>query len=378
MAKYLKKTAKPSKKRRKVGGIIFTVFLVVYAVAFLAGSRYFLDWLWGCMEAYEQSRPKGTLTAYMDQLTKEHVCDIASENLTGVDYNIQSREECWNYMLNSLEGDITYAKKSKESTESKQVFVLRCGGQVIGSFIMTAKAEDAYGFTPWEVTEETFDLSYLIGTGGSTVAPAGYPVYANGVLLDSSYVIGSETIPYEVFEDHYDDFDLPSFEKLSYAAGPVLGELTLEVRDPEGNPYVLDDSVDLDSFVDNCTDTELEELDTFLKEYLFRYVRFSGCANDARFNNYYSVIQMVVPDSKLASRMYDALEGLEFAQSKGDTIQDITVHHYVNIGEGRYLLDLTYLVDTIGHQGTVQTTNNVKLIVLETDSGLMAESMLFY
>ncbi len=378
MGKYEKKCVKAPKKRRKVGGIVFAVMMVLYAAAFLVGTKYFLEWLWGCMEAYEATRPKGTMAAYMEQLTKEHICDVALENITGVDENIQSREEMREYMLSSLDGQLSYAKKSRESTETKQVFVLRCGGKVIGSYTMTSGTADPYGFTPWEVTEESFDLSYLIGTEGSVTAPAGYPVYANGVLLDERYVTGTETVPYDVFEEFYDDYDLPSFEKVTYTVGPVLGELTLSVTDPEGNPYTLDETVDINAFVDNCTEEEVIALDAFVADYLDRYVVFSGSANDAAYYNYTKLIELVVEDSKLAQRMYDAIEGLQFAQSKSDTIQSIDMHHCVNMGEGKYLCDITYLVDTWGHEGIVQTTNNVKLLVVQTDSGLKAETMISY
>lgn len=374
MSKYLKKTEAGHRKGRRV----FAISMVVYALIFLVATAFALRWLWGCMEAYEQTRPNATREAYMEQLTKEHICDLAAQSFGHIDSNIQSEEECRAYILDFLEGGISCARKTAESTETKQVYALRCNGRVIGTFTMTAGEPDDYGFTPWEVSEETADLSFLQGESASVEAPKGYSVYANGVLLDEEYVAASEQIPYDVFEGYYEVYELPCFEKLTYEVAGILGEVSLEVRAPDGSPFVLDETVDLNSFLDNCGAEEKTELEGFVQEYLRRYVIFSGCANDSSYGNYRNLAELIVPGTKLETRIRDALDGLAYAQSRGDTIADIQIHHYVKIGEGRYLCDVTYWVDTIGHQGTVRTENNVKIIAVETDSGLKAEAMTSY
>ena len=249
---------------------------------------------------------------------------------------------------------------------------------MIGSFTITASQPDEYGFTPWQFAEDSFDMSFLLGQSVSATAPEGYPVYVNGVQLGSSYVTDQQTIPYAVFEEYYDDFELPSFTKVTYKAGPFLGDFPMEVKDLQGNPYVFDENVDINSFVDNCTEAEIQKLDTFINEFIDRYVVFTGSANKTRYDNYDRLVVYMVPDSMLATRMRDAIEGLHFAQSQGDKIVSITANHLVNIGDGRYLCDVTYLVDTTGREGVVQTTNNVKIIVVETTDGLKAESMTSY
>jgi len=77
-------------------------------------------------------------------------------------------------------------------------------------------------------------------------------------------------------------------------------------------------------------------------------------------------------------RLFEAVEGLEFGQSQGNKVASITTHHQVRLAENKYLCDVTYEVDTIGHKGTVRLTTNAKIVVVQTEKGLKAESMNIY
>ena len=375
MAKFLKQT--PVKKE-KSGNLGFAIGVVVYAIVFIAAAFIFLNWFWGFIEGYELSRPKVTIQNYMDSLTDEHILEYSTDLIAQIDHNIQSEEACKAVVMDVLSTDVTYARKSSECTDTKQVFVLRCGTQIIGSFTIEAGVADEYGFAPWTVTGEEFDFSFLLGTSVSVTAPENYPVYLNGVQLDNSYITKEETVPYGVFKEFYDDFDLPEFKKVTYEAGPFLGQFEMSVTDPHGVPFTLDENTDLDAFVDNCTDVEVAELKEFTEEFIRRYVIFTGCANDARFKNYSELVQLIVVGSDLDDRLKNALDGLQFAQSRGDKIAGITIHHFVNMGDGKYLVDVNYLVDTTGLAGVVQTSNNLKLIITTTKNGLKTESLVSY
>lgn len=372
-----KKKKKQQRKKRSLGWFIFG--MVLYAAVFLGAVGYGLKYLWIYLEAYENSRPYHAIDAYMEQLTKEYISQCAEDMIAQVDHNLQSEEECMQVVMDAIEGEITYARKASECTDTKQVYVVRCGELVVGSFAIEAGEADQYGFTPWSPTEDRYDLSHLLNeTIITATAPAGYPVYVNGVQLDESYIVREETTPYDVFEEFYDDYDLPSFTVVTYEAGPFMSEFQMEVTDPDGNPYVYDENLDINSLVDNCTEDEIDALDEFINEYIKRYVVFTGSANRSENSNYANLVELMVPTSTLSQRMKDAIDGLHWAQSKGDQIESITVNHYVNIGDNRYLCDVTYIVDTTGLEGVVQTTNNVKIIIVENDGTFLAEAMTSY
>lgn len=371
--------AKKRNVKRKGNG--FAIFMSVYAILALAGIFFGLKWFWGFMEAYEASRPHIAIDAYMSKVSRDRIVENCDVILEKADLNIQSEEECMTYLREAVQGEITYARKASACTETQQTYILRCGDQAVGSFVIESGEPDEFGFTPWHFKEESFDLSYLMGTEtiGVTV-PAGYGVYVNGVKLDESYITQRETREFAVLKEFYGgSYEMPIWELLTYTAGPFLNaEFEIEVYDSTGRPFTMDENFDENTLIALTDAGKLDKLDAFLDEFIDIYVVFAGCANDARFQNYKRVIQYVVPGSNLARRMEEALDGMQFAQSQGDEVADIQVHHYIQLPDGKYLCDVTYKVNTLGHEGVVQTTTNVKMIIVESGDKLLVESMIGY
>lgn len=372
MSKFLNANQTKVKKSR---WWLFFLLLFLYAAAFLGAAYYGLKYLWSYLESYEASRPKIALNAYIDNLTDEHICDMGMAVTAQVDMNLQSEEECRAIIEETISGGVTYAKKSKECTDTRQVYVLRSGGQVIGEFAIESGAADEYGFTPWSLVSESFDFSFLIGDTVSMTAPSDYIVSVNGHQLGSEYII-EDNIIYEEIEEYYEDYDMPY--RVTYEAGPFLGQLEITAADPDGNPVTFDENTDWSRFYHNCTEDETKALDEFTNEFVARYVAFTGSNKNTRYGTYDKVIEYVVPDSDLATRLKAAIEGLQFGQSKGDEVVSITAHHQMRLEEGRYICDITYEVDTTGKEGVVRTSTSAKLIIVETDTGLKLESMNIY
>ena len=140
----------------------------------------------------------------------------------------------------------------------------------------------------------------------------------------------------------------------------------------------FDETTDWTQYFHNCTAEQIQELDDFTAAYVDRYVAFTGSRKNTRNTNYKKLIEYVVIDSDFATRLKDALDGLQFGQSQGDVVVSLVANHQVRLEEGRYLCDITYEVDTTGKKGVVRTTTNAKLIVVQTDDGLKVESMSIY
>jgi len=347
--------------------------MLIYAVVFLAATFFGLKWLWTFMEAYEASRPMNVLNTYMDTVTEEKILQECQELIDSVDHNIQSRESCEAVIRDAVSGGIGYARKTSECTETKQVYVLRAKGKVIGQFAMEVQSEDDFGFTKWALTEESYDLSFLMGTSVSAVAPDFYTVFVNGVALDDRYIVG-DPVCYEPLEDFYEDYDLPTI--VSYEAGPFLGQFDMVVTNPAGEVVTEDpDPAVLD---DNCTAEEITELKAFIDKFLKKYVDYMGSSNNQADLNYQNLMVYIVKDSEFADRMYGALYGQRATQSRGDTITEVNNHFYFKVDEGKYLCDVTYLVETIGKKGSVTTTNNVRILIVEQDGKLLVQSVRNY
>ena len=373
MGKYGKYEKQKPKKPRRWG---FAVFMLLYALVILGVAAWGLSKFWDYMDAYEHSRIRNTIDAYMEQVTPQYVCDRSGDLIGSIDHRLQSEDACEKVILDFLSDGITYARKSAECTDTRAVYVLRSGGKVIGQVELVPQGEARYGFTPWAVSKDSFDLSFLIGNTAAITVDHTMRVYAGETLLDERYI--TETgLKYEAVEDFYGELELPY--KLTYTAGPILGETVLRAVDAQGNTVVLAGEADLDPWLNNCTEAVHKELDAFNREFIDRYVRYLTSRRDNRQYNYEQLTPLLVDGSDLKKRVSNAYEGLEFGQSRSDTIVGFTSNYIIALGDEQYLCAVTYEVDSLGRDGALhRSVNNAWLFLVRTDDGLMAERLLSY
>ncbi len=373
MAKYVPKRLEVKEKKKRKSHFLLGMFL--YAVVFLGLTYWGLTEFWDFIEAYELSRPVYAVDGYVNQLTADEIYDNSPELTDRLNYDLESEESCRALVDEALQEEFRYARKASASTEGTQVYVLSSGDFEIGTITITAQAPDEYGFTPWEVTEANFNISKFLGDTISMTVPVDYVLSVNGTALDDSYITASG-LNFDALEPFNGSYETPSM--VTYTAGPFLGEPVLTVTDALGNPVTATEEELPDFYLDNCSDDVKAELDAFVKVFIEHYIAFSGSANRSATGNYYKLIAYVTPGSKLQERLYGSISGLEYAQSRGDKLVDMTMHRYVDIGNGYYLCDVTYLVDTTGREGVVQTTTNMKIIVTRTNNGLLVDAMSGY
>lgn len=348
--------------------------MAIYALIFLLIAGAGLAFFWNYIEAYENSRPGNALDAYISQLTGTYISESCEDLIAQVDPAVQTEEECRQAMEMIVSGGVTYARKSAECTDDKLVYVLRSGSKVVGGITLTPQETDAFGFSRWEVTQEYFDLSFLLNQAVSVTVPEDFAVIVNGKTLDSRNLTETD-LHYSDLEAFYGEYDLPTL--VTYTAGPSLGEVSLEIHNAQGETVTVDEETDYNAFLDNCSQDEAR-LTEFADTFLTHYIAFTGSANKSSNTNYNKLLQYVVTGSDLHKRMEMALEGLEWAQSRGDKLVSVTHNHCISIGNGKYICDVTYEVDTTGRVGVVRTTSNARFVVVDQGGTLKVEMLKSY
>lgn len=354
---------------------VFAICTAIYAVIFLALTAFGWKVLWDFLGSYEQSRPKNTLNAYMDSLQGDGLYSLAGDFFSGVDSELQSEEECRELFRSAVDGKLSYMKDAEHTTDTRQQYMLLADKQVIGSFVMESSEPDRFGNRVWNVTESAYDFSFLRGEPITVTVPEDCTVLLNGNQLDASYVKQSD-IPYELFGDFYADFDLPTLK--TYSVENYLGEASVSVRDGSGAEVTLGDIGVLEDRLDNCSEEIERKLNSFIGEFIARYVRFSGSSKDTASGTFYEFRRYLLPDSPLIQRFASAIDGLQYGQSVQDQVADIEYHHFIQVDDDHWFVDVTYFVDTMGKKGLVQTTNNLKVIVTMQNGFYYVEGMTSY
>ena len=359
-------------KNTKIFSRKFIIGLLIYVVLFLVVAAVGLGVFWKFIASYEASRPKNTLKAYVEQLTVEQMCEGSDELYASVDQNIQSREQFDQVIRDAVTESVSYAKKSSESTENRQVYVLRTGKTPVGRFVIEAGEADVFGFRIWEVAESSFDFSYLMTEGISVTVPEDYKVSLNGHLLSESYITKTG-IEYTSLGGFYDDYDLPAM--VTYSASNFLGEGLVEVADNEGNVVEITDQTDMNDLLPKVSQQEADAIAAFTEEFVQLWVKFSGSQKNNAVYNYYQVKNVLSSDGALSERLRTAIDGLAFGQTNGASIQDVIINRIVPLAEGTYMCDMTYLVRTVGKKGPVDTSSNMKIIIVTENEAYKVKSM---
>lgn len=349
--------------------------MLIYAGILLLLGVIGLGVFWKYMESYEQSRPQTAVDAYIAQLDEDAIRQKCQSFLDSLDSCVQSREDAFSCIQDSLSGGIISIRTGKLDVEGNPVYLLKTGNQTIGSLSVTQGEEGRFGFRNWQVTGESLDFSHLIGEPFSLTIPGDFTVSLNGNVLDDRYVLEAE-ISYPALADFAGQFDMVHLVR--YGADNFLGEPSVQVLDRDGNVVEIREETDLNRFIPVCDDSEGEQLYAALETFLNRYVAFTGSANREIQGNYARLQSCLVKNGALAQRLRKAFDGLQYAQSYSDTIREIMVHQYYRVSPQRYMCDVTYVVDTVGRHGLITSENNMKVVFLETADGLKVEALSSY
>ncbi len=361
------------KKKKFPYGLKLLIVMAVYALVFVCAGYFGFCWFWDYMDGYEASRPEVAIDAYMNALDSQHIQEHCQPLVDSIDRNLQSEEECYTVIDTALKSGFTCAKKVNECTDDTLVYMILSGGKTIGKVTMTAQQPDEHGFTPWKVTKEEFDLSFLMGQGTSITVPHNYPVYANGHPLNQEYVTESN-IPYTLLKNYYDTYALPY--KVTYTVPAILGDITLTATDPAGNP-MTEDTLNQESVILNsCTPEQIAAVDSFIPQFLDRYVAYTANNGTDREGNYARLSKYLLKDSSLQERMLEALGGLKWVKDRNASVIKLDISSRIPTMDGHYLCTLSYTIKAAGkNDAAVEETYTVDLVLIETEDGLKAKTM---
>lgn len=352
----------------------FSLGLLVYALILMAVCALLLQVFHRYMDAYEASRPNLCVEAYGRSL-KDDLPAAARDALGRIDFGGQADREDFRWVEDLVHGSVL-VKDYVNSTDDRLVYRLRAeDGHAIGSVVFAVTGKGRYGMPVWEVTEENFDFSAYCQTLEVTV-PSDYAVYLGDRLLGPEYVTERD-LPYAALEECYLHYEgLPTM--LHYVSPPFLGERELRVLDARGlerSPEELTEEL----FLDSASPELRERAEAFVGDMIPAYVRFSADIQ-GRAKDYFTQLMIyVVSGSQLHTRMLQALENAGWGKTQTIKVTDIRLNFVTDLGDGRYMADVTYVSDlTTMWGGAAQMTDNARVVILDLDGTLKADAIYHY
>ena len=375
-------------RKRKRRAAIYTFFLVLYAIAIMAAAVYGLLMVWTYAEEYENSRSHYAIDSYLEQLNKDRWSDGMAKAVAAMPHEAQTDEEIKVFVQEKLSSGVTAVRKGGSETTS--IYSLRCNGREIGT--VTIEEDTSYrsridttkkpwswlkwNLYPWKVTGESFDFNALYNSVEVTV-PSNYQVFVNGVQLGKEYIV-KDGIHYDNISKKYYDYWMGMPTKVTYRFDHIIGQAETEIRDENGQPFVIDPNQGDEQFTHYVSGDALERYTDFAIPFTTAYLSYISGAGDSGLR-IAELAQYMREDGTLYNRMYDALDGLGWAHTSYINVDSVFVNSVLELVNGFSEIDVTATASYYYYgKGDQTSTSNIKILVYEENGRLLAEEVELY
>lgn len=352
----------------------FTLGLLGYALVLMLICGLLLILFHSYMNAYEAAQPEACIAAYSQSL-KGPLSPAGEEALSKLQFDTEDADENTRWAEDLVHG-ATLVKDYVNSTDERMLYRLRAAdGHSIGMVTFAVTGTGRYRLPVWEKVEEQLDFTAYTQSLSVTV-PSDYAVYLGDRQLGSE-CIAERDIPFAALEECYLHYEgLPTMVR--YESHPFLGEMSLRVVDPQGNELEPEELTE-ERFLDSADPALREEAEAFLSKMIPAYVLFSADIQGHAKDYFSPLMNYVIPDSQLHTVLLQALENAGWGKTRTLKVTSIRVNFITDLGEGRYLADVTYDSDlTTVWGGSAQMTDNARVVFFDRDGTLKADAVYHY
>ncbi len=364
----LKSRTDEGKKRRSRFGLGLLIY--VWILLILGGAALFV--LQDYLSAYEASQPRYFVEEYEGSL-REQPPEAACLALDDIDSRIVTEEEKEAWLQEQL-AEIHLSKDASLSREEHQVYRIKdAAGEQLGSVSFEPVGQGKYSLPVWGVKEEAFDFSDFYRSEEITV-PADYRVFLGEYPLDKR-CITEDKIPYAALEECYLHYEgLPTMVR--YETPLFVGEPTLRVQDAQGKE-LSPEELNEDAFLDRCSQEIREKAEEFVPKFIDLYVLYSADIKESYQYYYFQLRPLVQPDSQLYVRLRMAFEGLGYTATKSVSLDSVEINRLTDLGQDRYLADVSYATTVTGSEGPIPMEDHVLLVLVDNDGTLLADALYY-
>lgn len=374
-------------KKNNHGKVIYWALLLIYAGVLSVLSVLALKAVWSFAEQYQASMPEPVVEKYISGLNQNLFDEGVASTISSMPHEVQTDEEVQAAVQEILSGEITYARTTSDEPDMNAYAIL-CGDNSFGKvYLKRDETKDAnfkvygkeltlpYDLRPWVVAKEEFDFTGLY-TSVQVTIPEKYSVSLNGHTLGSEYII-EDGIEYDCLKDYYSiNPNLP--KKVTYRFDDIIGHIDPVIYDESGAEYTVDPDKDDSQYIKSCDEATLSRLDAFCNKFVEAYSKYtSGILGQYSSGGYAALQEYVQSGSDLDKRLYEALDGLNWAHTNSYSLDSYVLNGAIDLGEGYYVCDVTTETTSVtSGNGEQHDENNLKILVLDSGTELRAISLI--
>ena len=344
--------------------LIYILIFVLLAVAALAVLHWYLT-------AYEETRVTTAVQRYLDACSEGSLSYGWGSALGRLDAG-QTEDSAARAWAQDMIRTATLREIISSDREEKIYGLYDKDGHCFETVTLrTAGEPDRWGFTGWQVTDETVNLEPYTVTV-SAVVPEDYTVEVGGTALTDRNIV-EKGIPYSLLEPFADELkNLPT--QVRYQYGPALsaGEITVLDRAHQPVPEELQTE---EHYLNNCSAADKARVKDFVDRYLAAYLPYADDLNRGGMAYFWDVYQLIIHGGELEARIRRAQDGFEYGNVQQLEILSTDITCTTDLGGGLYFTDFSYHIRTYGLHDPTEEDYRMRLLLREVDGSLYAEQM---
>lgn len=354
------------RKERGLSGFARGILVYILLMVLLGGAALLALNAW--LRRYEDCNPMNTARAYRTAFLQGSWSESWENGLASLDTRIQSPEESRAFVQKRMEE----AQIRKLPGEETRYGFYDAEGNCFLRLELRETGERKWGLAGWTITAEDCDLRAWTQVF-SALVPEDARVTLFGRALDERFVTETD-IPFEYLETFGWLIRQPKLRR--YEAGPFLGAAEAEIVDAEGRTFR--EPYDEQSFLDNCSTEEREELRDFVERFLQVYLPYAGDLNQSGRSFWPELREMVVLDSDFEYRLELARRDFGYGNTRDIRLLATDYFLFANLHDGHYVVDLCYRTETTALRDPVEEDNHTRLLIRLEEDTLFVEGMYNY
>lgn len=358
-------TRRGKKSRFGLGLLIYILIFALLAAAALAVLHRYLT-------AYEESRVTTAVRRYLDACSEGTLSYGWGSALGRLDAGGTGEKENRDWARELIRG-AALREVIGSDREEKIYGLYDENGHCFETVTLRQSGEpDRWGFTGWQVVDETISLEPYTVTV-SAVVPEDYSVTVGGTAL-TDRDIAERGIPYTILKPFEDVLQNPP-SQVRYRFGPVLGAGEVTVLDGSGQP-VPEELQTEEHYLDNCVAEDKARIKDFVNRYLAAYLPYADDLNRGGMAYFWDVYALIIHGGELEERIRRAQDGFEYGNVQKLEILSTDISCCSDLGGGLYFTDFSYRIRTYGLHDPTEEEYSMRLLLREVDGALYAEQMM--
>ncbi len=377
MSKFIEKIKKTS---------LFFKLMVVYSFLLIVAVVCLLIWEWGTLEDYqsdydaryaaaEERAKQGNslcIEEYVAEYTKDFHKKLLLENIDE-DNTYYTDEQLVEFKLSKLDFDkISYKKNEKNYQETRPVYDIVIGDEIIATVTLGSGAIDEFGFNSWKINGVSVDSDIDVTESVELTIEDGMKVYVGDVEVADTFITETKTIVQNIY-DRVVKLTGQEEKLYTYSIKGLINTEDIKVIDSKGTEIMYIENEGVRKYVSIPDEATVKECTEHADKIVKAYVLYTN-----KWSTMGEMLKYTVSGSAAASAIKRADDSVVFTRkpSKIDYTSKV-IDNIHKVSDDLFYCDVDYKIQKIVYGKSVDESIKFTLLIRKQGGDWLLEDMAY-